>query len=68
MRAPIRPVNDDEILADLDQRTRGYGSGARLAREFDIDPSHLREIKSGRRPPSRKVAAGLGWELRWVKL
>ena len=66
-RAATRPVNDEEVLADLDRRAQGYGAGARLARDLGVAPSHLREMKSGRRPPSRKIAAGLGWELRWVR-
>lgn len=63
----MRPVNDAEVLADLDRHTKGYGTGARLARQIGIDPAHLREVKSGRRPMNPKVAAGLGWELRWVR-
>lgn len=62
-----RPVNDDEILIELDRRTKGRGNGERTARELGVESSHLREIKSGRRPPTQQVAAGLGFELRWVK-
>jgi hypothetical protein len=38
-----------------------------LAKELGMEPAHLREMKSGRRPPNQKVAAALGWELRWVR-
>ena len=63
----MRPVNDAEVLHDLDRCTRNWGTGARLAKELGIESAHLREMKSGRRPPNQKVAAGLGWELRWVR-
>ena len=63
----MRPINDDEVLRALDLRTRGRGNGARTARELSIEPSHLREIKSGRRTVGLKVAAGLGYTLKWVK-
>lgn len=62
-----RPINDVEILAEIDRRSHGHGNGERLARQLGVESSHLREMKSGRRPPSRKVAEGLGYELRWVK-
>ena len=67
-RPNIRPVNDADILAEIDRRTQGRGSGERLARELGIESAHLREMKSGRRPPSRKAARGLGWDLRWVRV
>ena len=66
-RPSLRPVNDADILAEIDRRTQGHGAGERLAKELGVESSHLREMKSGRRPPSRKAARGLGWELRWVK-
>ena len=62
----VRPVNDEEVLRELDRRTAAWGAGAQLARELGMLSTHLREMKSGRRPPSQKVAAGLGFELRWV--
>ena len=42
----MRPVNDEEILLDLDRRSRGYGNGARLARAWGVEPAHLSDIKS----------------------
>ena len=63
----MRPINDNEVLAALDLRTHGYGNGWRTANELGIEPSHLREIKSGRRKVSRKVAEGLGYQLLWVR-
>lgn len=63
----MRPVNDNDVLADLDRHTAEYGNGARLAKSLGMEPAHLREMKSGRRSPNTKVAAGLGWELRWVR-
>jgi hypothetical protein len=63
----MRPINDDLVLSELDRRTFGYGNGERTAKRLGVDSSHLREIKSGRRPPSRRVAEGLGFELKWVK-
>jgi hypothetical protein len=63
----MRPVNDNDILIELDRRTKGYGTGARLAREIGIKASHLTDVKSGYRPPNKTIAAGLGFELRWVK-
>jgi hypothetical protein len=62
-----RPINDSEVLHDLDRRMSGYGNGVRLAESLDMDPAHLRSIRSGYRTPSIKVAAALGYELRWVK-
>lgn len=62
-----RPVNDEEVLRELDRRTKVRGQGQRLAEELGIDSAHLRSMKSGRRVPSWKVAKGLGFELRWVK-
>ena len=66
-RFETRPINDDLVLAELTRRMRGYGAGERAAREFSVESSHLREMKSGRRPPSRKVANALGFDLMWVK-
>ena len=63
----MRPINDDEVLRALDLRTQGRGNGARTARDFGIEPSHLREIKSGRRMVNLRIAEGLGYELLWVK-
>jgi hypothetical protein len=63
----MRPVNDSEVLADLNRRTQGYGSGTRLARKLGVDARHLHTIKSGSQPVSQKVATGLGFELRWVR-
>lgn len=63
----MRPVNDEDVLRDLDRRMQGRGNGEQTARDLGVESAHLREMKSGRRPPSRKVAAGLGWELRWVR-
>jgi hypothetical protein len=63
----MRPVNDELVLEELDRRTAGYGNGERTAKRLGVESAHLREIKSGRRPPSRRVAEGLGFELRWVR-
>lgn len=63
-----RPVNDDELLIELDRRSQGYGAGVRTARELGIEPTYLNDMKSGIRKPNSKVAAGLGFELRWVRL
>ena len=63
----MRPINDDEVLRALDARTKGYGNCVGTARDFGIEPSHLREIKSGRRAVSLRLAAGLGYELKWVR-
>jgi hypothetical protein len=64
----IRPVNDDEVLFDLDRRMSGHGNGERTARELSAEPRHLRSIRSGTEPMTRKVARALGWELRWVRM
>ena len=40
----MRPVNDEEILLDLDRRSRGYGNGARLARAWGVEPAHLSDV------------------------
>ena len=63
----MRPINDEDVLQELDRRMAGHGNGERAARELGLDSAHLRSIRSGGRAISRKVAAGLGWELRWVK-
>ena len=67
MKKANRPVNDNEVLAELDRRTRGYGAGVRLARDLGLDVRRLHTIKSGNQPMSPRVAAALGWELRWVR-
>ena len=64
----MRPVNDEEVLRELDRRTQGRGNGSRMAEKLGMSPSHLRQIKSGRRSLTRKVAEGLGWELQWVRV
>ncbi len=64
----MRPVNDEEVLRALDAQTARRGGQARFASEIGMEPSHLREIKSGRRAVNRRVAAALGYELRWVSL
>jgi hypothetical protein len=63
----MRPVNDEEVLHELDRRMAGHGNGERAARELGVEPRHLREMKSGGRSISQKVAAGLGYQLLWVK-
>jgi hypothetical protein len=67
MKKATRPVNDNEVLAELDRRTRGYGAGVRLAGDLGLDVHWLHNIKSGNQPMSPRVAAALGWELRWVR-
>jgi hypothetical protein len=64
---PPRPVNDTEVLADLDRQMAGYGNGRRLADKLDMEPSHLRSMRSGSTSLGRRVAEALGWELRWVR-
>ena len=63
----MRPVNEEEVLRELDRCTRGYGNGVGLARELKIEPRRLHEVKSGARRIIREIAEGLGYELRWVK-
>ena len=68
-RGPVlQPVNDEDVLKTLDQAMSGYGNGKRVAIELDVNYSHIRQIKAGRRRISRKVAEGLGFELRWVRV
>jgi hypothetical protein len=68
MTTSLRPVNDDELLGELDRLTYGWGNGARLAALLKVQPAHLRAMKSGAEPVSMKVAAGLGYQLHWVKV
>jgi hypothetical protein len=63
----MRPVNDHEVLAALDRRMAGHGNGERAARELGVDSAHLRSMRSGNQTISVKVAAGLGYQLLWVK-
>lgn len=63
----LLPLNDHEVLQELDRRMAGYGNGARLARELHVEPAHLRSMKSGSKRVSQQAAAGLGFELRWVR-
>ena len=63
----MRPVNDDEVLAALDRRMSGHGNGERTARELGVESAHLRAMRSGNQAISTKVAAGLGFELRWIR-
>ena len=65
---PFRPVNDEDPLRDLDRRMAGRGNGEKTARELDVDACHLRQIKSGARKMGQRIARGLGWELRWVRI
>jgi hypothetical protein len=64
----MRPVNDEEVLHELDRRMAGHGNGERAARELGVEPRRLREMKSGGRAISLKVGRGLGFELRWVRV
>ena len=63
----MRPVNDEEVLADLRRQTIAWGSNTRLAEKVRLDPRHLHQMKSGARPVNERLAAELGWELRWVR-
>jgi len=63
----MRPVNDSEVLVELDRRASGYGNGVKLARELGMKPTHLHSMKSGYVRVSQKVAGALGFELRWVR-
>jgi hypothetical protein len=64
---PRRPVNDRDVLVELDRRMEGHGNGKRTALALDVDYSHLRSMRAGSEPVTMKVAAGLGFELRWTK-
>ena len=64
----MRPVNDSEVLLELDRHMAGRGNGERTARELGVDSAHLRSMRSGNQAISLKVAAGLGFELRWVRV
>jgi hypothetical protein len=64
----LLPVNTEEVLVALDRRMAGYGNGIRLADELNMEPSRLHAIKSGAERMTQKVATGLGYELRWVKI
>jgi len=64
---PRRPVNDEEVLAVLDRRMRGYGNGKRTALDLGVDYAHLRSMRAGAEPVTAKVAKALGFELRWVR-
>lgn len=63
----IRPVNDEQIMQELYEKTREWGSKRKLADKIDMDVSHLRSMISGNQALHPKVAAALGYELRWVK-
>ena len=64
----MRPSNDEELLRELDRRCQGRGNGERTAKEIGVWSSHLRSMRSGDRHVNLKVAAALGFELRWVKV
>jgi hypothetical protein len=64
----MRPVNDEEVLHELDRRMAGHGNGERAARELGVDSAHLRSMRSGSQAISLKVGRGLGFELRWVRV
>ena len=63
----MRPINDDEVIRELDKRMQGHGNGERAARELGVESAHLRSMRSGNQAISVKVASGLGYQLRWVK-
>ena len=63
----LHPVNPEIVLRELDKRMTGHGNGERAARELGVDSAHLRAMKSGYQAISAKVAAGLGFELRWIR-
>jgi len=42
----MRPVNDAELLVELDAVTKGYGNTKRVAGEIDMELSHLHSIRS----------------------
>ena len=67
MSVHLHAVNDDEVLADLDERTAGYGSGNKFAAELGMHPTALKSIKSGNQRMTARVAEALGWELKWVR-
>jgi|ERR1035437_4786093 hypothetical protein len=64
----LHPINPDLVLQELDRRMSGWGNGEKLARVLEMDARHLRSIRSGSEKVTQKVAAGLGFELRWVKV
>ena len=63
----MRPVNDSEVLLELDRHMAGRGNGERTARELGVDSAHLRSMRSGNQAISLKVANKLGYQLRWVR-
>jgi hypothetical protein len=64
----MRPANEEVVLKDLDALMAGHGNGKQAAAHLDVDPDYLRSIRSGARRVPLKVARGLGYELRWVKM
>lgn len=65
---PRRPVNDELVLRELDRRMRGRGNGVKAATDLGTSYSHLRSMRAGSERVTMKVAKGLGFELRWVKI
>jgi AraC-like DNA-binding protein len=63
----IRPVNDEQVCQELFERTRKHGSIQKLADKLGMAACHLRSQVSGNESLHPRVAAALGYELKWVK-
>jgi plasmid maintenance system antidote protein VapI len=60
-------VNENEIYSDLATVTQGYGGVVKFARRIGVSREYIHRMLDGTQRVSAKVAAGLGWELRWVR-
>lgn len=64
----LRPVNDADVLADLDRRTHGRGRIEIAAAAAGVDEQYIRRVRCGARLPNARLAGWLGWELRWIRV
>jgi hypothetical protein len=63
----VRPENDEEVLKALDEQAQGYGNTSKFAVKIGTVTSHISDVRSGYRKMDKRIAAALGYELKWVK-
>ncbi len=52
----------DDVRAELVAKARSAGNAAGLARSFNVSPTYISDVCSGRREPGEKILQALGLE------
>lgn len=63
----MRPANDEVVIKELEKKAKNLGSIKILASALNYSYINMRQVMCGVRDVSPRMAAAVGYELRWVK-